>query len=73
MSGRPKRIEYYSLSDSKGRCSFALYWIADYHPGDPAGEHRIAERGQGFFADPREHGFPSPEEAGFKPGDLPKR
>ncbi len=24
------------------------YWLADYHPGHPDGEHRIAERGQFF-------------------------
>jgi hypothetical protein len=56
------RIQYLSKSDNKGRCEFWLFWMADYHPGDPAGEHRLAERGQIYFADPREHGFPRPEE-----------
>lgn len=56
------RIEYYSQSDDRGRCSFALLWMADYHPGDDAGEHRLTERGQHFFADPRDYGFPRPEE-----------
>ena len=61
------RIEYHSNSDSQGRCRFALYWMSDYHPGDPRGEYRTAERGQYFFADPRKHGFARPEEAAGKP------
>ena len=55
-------IRYHSSSDEMGRCRFSLRWMADYHPGDPRGEHRRAERGQYFFADPRNHGFPRPEE-----------
>ena len=56
------RIEYRSASDDLGRCHFGLYWMADYHPGDPAGEHRTAERCQEFKADPRRYGHPRPEE-----------
>jgi hypothetical protein len=55
------RITYFGKSDKKGRCSFMLEWMADYHPGDPRGEHREALRGQVFFANPEERGFPSPE------------
>lgn len=58
-----RRIEYNSdKSDDLGRCRFTLFWWADYHPGDPRGEHRHAERAQCFFADPRTYGFPRPEE-----------
>ena len=57
------RIEYIThTSDKLGRCMFFLHWMANYHPGDPAGEYRTTERGQCFFADPREHGFPRPDE-----------
>jgi len=56
------RIEYRGKTDDKGRCSFTLYWMSDFHPGDPKGEHRTAERGQNFFADPRNHGHKRPEE-----------
>ena len=54
-----RRIEYYSKPNPKdgNRCHFALFWMADYHPGHPDGEHRVAERGQHFYADPVEHGF----------------
>lgn len=52
------RIEYHSALDAWGKCTFTLYWMADYHPGDPAGEHRRAERGQVFHADPEDYGFP---------------
>jgi len=61
---RAMRIEYHSGTDNLGRCCFTKFWISDYHPGDPAGEHRMAERGQVFYADPLTHGFarPSPLE-----------
>lgn len=58
-----KEIEYLSESDSWGRCHFVLRWWANYHPGDPRGENRLALRGQHFFDDPRKHGFKRPEEA----------
>jgi hypothetical protein len=48
--GEPTRIEIHSGPDSLGRYSYTLFWMADYHPGHPDGEHRIAERGQCFFA-----------------------
>lgn len=60
------RIEYHSKSDHLNRCSFTLFHLANYHPGDPAGEYRTAERGQCYFADPRKHGFPLPEEVGYE-------
>ena len=56
------RIEYHGPSDSHGRCAFTLFWMADYHPGHPDGEYRTAERGQVCRADPRERGFPRPED-----------
>jgi hypothetical protein len=56
------RIEYHSATDKDGECSFSLFWMADYHPGHPLGEHRTAERGQCFRADPRKYGHPRPEE-----------
>ena len=53
------RIEYRSKEeDSLRRCVFLLHWMADYHPGHPLGEYRIAERGQYYFADPHKYGFP---------------
>lgn len=57
------KIVYHSLPDKDGRCRFTLSWLADYHPGHPLGEHRIAERAQGFFANPLDHGFPMPTAA----------
>ena len=42
--------------DSRGRWHYAIYWVDDYHPGHPNGEHRIAIRGQHFFANPVEMG-----------------
>lgn len=57
------RIEYHSKSNDSGHCSFSLHWMADYHPGHPLGENRVAERGQQFHGDPRDHGFPRPEDA----------
>lgn len=49
------RIEVYEGPDSLGRYHYALFWIADYHPGHPNGEHRLAERGQHFFGNPDSH------------------
>lgn len=46
-------MEITSKPDDMGRCSFTLFWFADYHPGHPKGEHRHAERAQCFFADPK--------------------
>ena len=54
------RIEYHGKTDSYGKCSFTLYWMADYHPGHPDGESGWRERGQCFHADPRDYGFPLP-------------
>lgn len=51
------RIEIYSGPDNHGRYSFALFWMANYHPGHPLGEHRHAERGQHFLARPEDYGF----------------
>ncbi len=44
------RIKIHSGPDALNRYHYTLYWIADYHPGDPRGEYRIAERGQNFHA-----------------------
>ena len=43
------RIELHEGPDQLGRYSWALFWMADYHPGHPDGENRIAERGQHRF------------------------
>lgn len=64
------RIEYQSDSDALGRCRFTLFWMSDYHPGDPAGEHRTAERAQVFFANPTDYGFKHPEDV--RPGESPR-
>lgn len=47
-----RRLELYDGPDRHGRYHYALFWLADYHPGHPAGEDRIAERGQHFFGVP---------------------
>lgn len=41
-----------STPDSLGRRHYWLFWVANYHPGDPAGEYHTAERGQIFFGVP---------------------
>lgn len=45
------RGEIYSGPDKWGYYHFALFWMADYHPGHPDGEHRLAERGQHYYAE----------------------
>lgn len=55
MIGRPHRIEVHTKPDSRGRQQFSKFWMADYHPGHPKGEHRIAERGQVFFRELTDH------------------
>lgn len=46
------RAEVYRGPDSLGRYSYAVAWMADYHPGHPKGENRRAERWQHFFCVP---------------------
>ena len=46
------RCEIYDGPDARGRYHYALFWMAGYHPGHPAGEYRWAERGQHFFGQP---------------------
>jgi hypothetical protein len=53
------QITYHSGSDAHGRCEFSLDWT-DYR----------GRRGQVFHANPREYGFPRPEEVD---GKLPER
>lgn len=48
-----RRIEYESASNDHGQCSFTLLWL------DSSG----SQRAQCFRADPREFGFPRPEDA----------
>ena len=43
-----ERGEIYSGPDQQGNYHYALFWLADYHPGHPGGEYRIAERGQHY-------------------------
>ena len=45
------RLEVYAGPDSHRRYHYALFWMADYHPGHTLGEDRIAERGQHFFGE----------------------
>ena len=59
---KKERIEYRSKTDKWGRCSFTLYWMADYTPGHPEGEYVRRERAQCFHADPLDYGFPRPEQ-----------
>ena len=46
------RGEIYSGPDDYGRYHYAIFWMADYHPGHPEGEYGLRERGQHF------HGVP---------------
>jgi hypothetical protein len=43
------RIEIYEGPNKNGYYHIAEFWMADYHPGHPLGEHRVAERGQHFL------------------------
>jgi len=52
-----KRIEVYEGPDRWGHYHYAIFWWADYHPGHPEGEHRLAERGQHFRGNPDRHGI----------------
>jgi hypothetical protein len=44
------RIEVWQGADRDGMCRFTKFWLADYHPGHPQGENRLAERAQAFHA-----------------------
>lgn len=44
------RIEIIDGPDRLGRYIYWLFWMANYHPGDPDGEYQWAERGQLFHA-----------------------
>ncbi len=46
---RTRRITVHGGPDSLGRWSYSEEWTANYHPGDPRGEHRAAWRGQVFY------------------------
>ena len=46
----PIRLEVFDGPDRCGKWGYWLFWLADYHPGHPDGEDRIAERGQAFRA-----------------------
>jgi hypothetical protein len=48
------RIEIYEGPDRHGNYHYALFWMADYHPGHPDGEYAHRERGQHFLAHPPE-------------------
>ncbi len=52
------RVEVHSGPDSRGRYVHTRFWMADYHPGHPGGEHRMAERAQVFNA-PLPSGVPA--------------
>ena len=43
------RCEVYEGPDAQGRYSYALFWMTNYHPGQPDGEHGWKERGQHFY------------------------
>lgn len=53
-------ILYHSMPDTLNRCMFTLFWQVDYIPGLYGPGPFI--RGQVFFSDPREYGFPLPQE-----------
>lgn len=57
MATKPAhRVEFVDGPDHKNCSTFFLFWMADYHPGHPDGEHGWRERGQIF------HCVPSPAE-----------
>jgi len=45
------RVVVHRGPDALRRYEHTRYWWSDYHPGDPRGEHRTAERGQVFFCE----------------------
>lgn len=47
-----RTLSYLSVTDRHGRCRYLVTWWADYHPGDPDGEYRHAQRGQISFGIP---------------------
>lgn len=49
QGSRAEHVEIHSGPDDRGRYSYTLYWMADYHPGHPDGEYGWRERGQCFF------------------------
>jgi len=55
------RIEYHGRPDARNRVHFTLHWTTDYVAGLPCGDGITYERGQGFYADPRQYGHPLPE------------
>lgn len=56
------KAEYLSLPDRSGNVRFFLYWMSNFHIGDPKGEHRLAERGQIFKTNPLTKGIPLPQD-----------
>ena len=51
-----ERIEMFdNQPDEQGRRRYARHWLADYHPGDPNGEHRRDWRAQHYFRIPSIH------------------
>lgn len=53
------RIEILSEPDKDGKTLHFRYWMSDYHPGHPKGEHGWRERGQIFrtiLPDKKEYG-----------------
>jgi len=53
----PVRVELHDEKpDRYGRYRYTMFWLADYHPGHPDGEHAIRERAQEFFAVPPAQG-----------------
>jgi hypothetical protein len=50
MTSEFVRCEIYDGPDRNGDYHFALFWMADYTPGHPDGEHVRRERGQHFRA-----------------------
>ena len=57
-SQSPHRIKIISGPDRLGRYMWFAYWMSDYHPGHPDGEHRWAERGQVSSGIPSERDIP---------------
>lgn len=44
------RVVVHSGPDVHRRYVYTVRWMSNYHPGDPRGEYRKAERGQVFHA-----------------------
>jgi len=49
------RGEVYEGPDRFGNYHYAIFWLANYHPGHPDGEYGWRERGQHYYGNPERH------------------